>query len=190
MRFPFLKRRRRIVITFVICFIALGMLVVAWALSDPLHSRARKRWKDQAIAEIEHRLKDKKWLDSEVSHLNAATAKNPYNGWVGDELLVTKNGEWIVCQNVCSKEQHTPVRRDLFIGRGSDGKWYYSTFHFCVGKCVLQMQRQPDTLAQFVDGYWLRPFDGKWDEALSETWNFGPWGDDKLRPASTGNGSQ
>jgi hypothetical protein len=162
MRFPFLKRRRRIVITFVICFIALGMLVVAWALSDPLHSRARKRWKDQAIAEIE----------------------------VGDELLVTKNGEWIVCQNVCSKEQHTPVRRDLFIGRGSDGKWYYSTFHFCVGKCVLQMQRQPDTLAQFVDGYWLRPFDGKWDEALSETWNFGPWGDDKLRPASTGNGSQ
>lgn len=97
-----------------------------------------------------------------------------------------KNGDWIVCQNVCAKEQNTGVKNDLFIGRGSDGKWYYSTFHFCVGKCVLQMERQPDSLAQFIDGYWLAPFDGKSDDSLKVTWDGGPYGDFKVQPASAG----
>jgi hypothetical protein len=101
-----------------------------------------------------------------------------------DGSAFMKNGDWIVCQNVCAKEQNPAVKKDLFVGRGSDGKWYYSTFHFCVGKCVLQMERQPDSLAQFVDAYWLAAFDGKSDESLKVTWNFGPYGDLKLQPAS------
>jgi hypothetical protein len=100
---------------------------------------------------------------------------------VGDEMLVMENGEWMICQNVCSKEQSTAVKRDLFIGRGSDEKWYYSTFHFCVGKSVLRMERQPDSLAQFVDGYWLAPFEVESDKSLDVTWDGGPYGDEKLQ---------
>lgn len=189
MRFAFFKRRRRMVGLFLLCVAAI-VAATAWSQSDPLHAKVRRQWKDQAIAKIRQRLSDKTWLDTEISRTTAAAVKSPYNGWVGDELLVTKNGEWIVCQNVCTKEEHTPVRRDLYVGRGSDGKWYYSTFHFCVGRIVLQMERQPDTLAQFVDGYWLKPFDGNSDESLNQTWNFGPWGDDKLRSESAANSSQ
>lgn len=87
-----------------------------------------------------------------------------------------------------AKEQNTSVRKDIFIGHGSDGKWYYSTFHFCVEKCVLQMEPQPDSLAQLVNGYWLVPFDGKSDDCLKITWDGGAFGSD--RPAPTTNGSQ
>jgi hypothetical protein len=169
----------------VIGIAVVGALGVAWSQSDPLRSTARRQWKDRAIAQIERRLNDKPWLDAEVSRLRSAAATQPHRGvWVGDELLVTKNGDWIICQNVCTKEQDTPVKRDIFIGRGSDGRWYYSTFHFCVGKCVLQiMGWKPDSLAQFVDAYWLVPFDPKSDECLKITWEGGPFGQEKLESA-------
>jgi hypothetical protein len=169
--------------------IGCGALVVAavavlavWARGDA----ARRAWRDQAVVTIQHRFEDKAWLDSELEKWRPSAASRPYQGgWVGDELLVMKNGDWVICQNVCTKEQNTAVRTDLFIGRGSDGKWYYSTFHFCVGKCVLQMERQPDSLAHFVDGYWLAPFDGKSDDSLKTTWDASrPYGDEKLQSSA------
>lgn len=162
-------------------------VLVYWPQSDPLRSAARRKWRDQAVARIQRRLDDKTWLESEVASLQSIVARRPVEGaWVGDELLVMKNGDWIVCQNVCTKEQNNAVKKDLFIGRGSDGKWYYSTFHFCVGKCVLQIERQPESLAQFVEAYWLAPFDGRSDESLKPTWAFNePYGDEKLQPTPT-----
>jgi len=99
-----------------------------------------------------------------------------------------KNGDWIACQNICSKEDSRV--QDLFIGRASDGKWYYSTFHFCIGMTVLRdmEQWQPDSLAQFVDAYWLVPFDGRSDECLKATWTRAePYGLDKVQMAGTTN---
>lgn len=177
---PFGSRKRRTWI------LAGGTLVVAavilWRLNGPLRSSARRAWRDQAVATIQKHVEDKAWLDAELARLKPQAATRPHDGgWVGDEVLLMRNGDWIVCQNVCTKEQNTPVRKDLFIGRGSDGKWYYSTFHFCVRKFVLQIERQPESLAQFVDGYWLAQFDGKSDESLKVTWERGPYGEDKIR---------
>lgn len=184
MTLPTGKRRRWIVVATALVVVVVAVVMV-WARSDPLRSTARREWRDQAVSTIQHRFDDKPWLESALATLKPRAASQPYQGgWVGDELLVMKNGDWIVCQNVCTKEQNTAVKKDLFIGRGSDGKWYYSTFHFCVGKCVLQMERQPDSLAQFADGYGLAPFDGTSDESLKVTWDGGAYGDEKrsLRP--------
>ena len=83
-----------------------------------------------------------------------------------------QNGDWIVCENICQKEDNRI--HDLFIGRGSDGRWYYSTFHFCVDLMVLHVEdRQPATLAQFADGFYLTPFDGRSDDCLRQTWTGG-----------------
>jgi hypothetical protein len=79
------------------------------------------------------------------------------------------NGDWVVYRNVCWKE---PSRiPDLFLGRASDGKWYYSTFHFCVRMIVLKdMLGQPEGLVNFRTNCYLREFDGRSDECLKSTW--------------------
>lgn len=179
------KTRRRIVVIAAICVLAAVAVALIWALADPLRSSARRQWKDRAIAHIQQRLNDQAWLDRELANLkNAATIRASEGHWVSDELLLARNGDWIICQSVCSKEQSTGVRKDLFIGRGSDGKWYYSTFHFCVGMCVLQMETQPGSLAEFVTSYWLAPFDGKSDDGLNITWNGGPYGQARVQGTS------
>jgi hypothetical protein len=178
-------RKSRWIIALAPLLMAAVAALVVFAPTDPLRSAERREWRDQAVAKVQHRFDDKSWVDSELQKLKPrAASRRSWGGWVGDELLLMKNGEWIVCQNVCGKEQKQGLMKDLFIGRGSDGRWYYSTFHFCVHKCALDNEGQPASLAQFVDAYWLAPFDGKSDDSLKVTWDGGPYGDEKLQSTS------
>jgi hypothetical protein len=155
--------------------------VLLWRTSiqpDPLHAPAREQWKNHALSLIQHRAADPAWIAAQTTRLQALTTTRPYANWVGEELLLMKNGDWIICQNVCRKQ---PAHiEDCFIGLGSNGKWYYSTFHFCVDKVVLRTEgTQPASLLQFVDAYSLRPFDGHSDDCLQSTWTPGqPYGVD------------
>lgn len=150
-------------------------------LEAVLGTPERRAWRDQAIATINGRLSQAGWVNGELAKLKpaiAATRPSQTMGkWVGDEVLVFSNGEWMVCQNICRKSN--PKIEDLFIGMGSDGRWYYSTFHFCRGKVVLSWEYPPDSLAHFVDGYWLVPFTPPSDECLKRTWSGGDYGEGK-----------
>ena len=172
------------------CVLAGGVTVALLARGDRLRAKARREWKDEAITKIERRLRDRQALESEIARIGhaLATTRPASDAWIGNDVLVMKNGDWIACQNICSKEDGRI--HDLFIGHGSDGKWYYSTFHFCRGKVVLRMEdRQPDSLAQFVDAYWLAPFDGQSDDCLKATWTgMEPWGQEKLQVPATNPG--
>ena len=134
------------------------------------HGWERRAWKDRAIAEIAVWTADAKGLASEAAALSARTTANPESdAWISERLLVMKNGEWIAYASICQKENFRIP--DLFVGRGSDGKWYYSTFHFCIQMVVLRMdERQPESLAQFCSWYYLEEFDGRSDDCLSKTW--------------------
>jgi hypothetical protein len=148
---------------------------------DPLYAAPRIQWKDHAISLIQQRASDRAWITAQSAHLQARTATRPFANWIGDEFLFMKNGDWIICQNICRKQD--PHIEDLFIGLGSDGRWYYSTFHFCVGKVTLFGEgTQPDTLLQFVDGYSLRPFEVHSNDCLRSTWSPGlPYGVDYFK---------
>lgn len=181
---PFPRTRRWLGIGCVAALIV--TLIIAWFAFDLSGSRGRREFKERAIAQIERRWNDKAWLEAETPRLR--TKAWPGEGaWYSDELILLKNGEWIICQSVCPKEQNTTARKDLFIGRGSDGKWYYSSFHFCVGKCVLAMESwQPASLNEFVVGYWLEPFDGKSDDCFKPTWTDGAYGPARLQSQEAG----
>lgn len=162
----------------VLLLIALGLGVSN--LTDPLQSAARKQWAADAIQAVERRSQDQAWLFAETARLQSAATTRPSEGaWAGPELIVAANGDWMVCQSVCAKDQNPAVKKDLFVGRGSDGKWYYSTFHFCVNRCVLNVESQPPSLAHLVRGYWLTPFNGTSAGCLGETWTGGPYGEAK-----------
>ena len=168
-------------------------MVALLARDDRLHAKPRREWKDQAIAKVDQRAKDQQALQSEIDGLKAtfATTRPAPGSWVGEDVLVMKNGDWIAYENICSKEDARI--HDLFIGRGSDGKWYYSTFHFCIGMTVLRHMEewQPDSLAQFADAYLLVRFDGRSNECLKATWTGAePYGLGKVQMPGTTNPSQ
>ena len=48
------------------------------------------------------------------------------------------NGAYLVYSQLCTKQN--PRIHDIFIARGSDGKWYYSTFHFCIEMFTLRAE--------------------------------------------------
>src|SRR2546421_512471 len=102
-------------------------------------------------------------------------------------LVLVAAGAWLAlrARNTFNPLYAAPQIQDLFIGQGSDGRWYYSTFHFCVQKVTLFNEgTQPDSLLQFADGYSLRPFDTHSNDCLQSTWTPGlPYGVDYFQNA-------
>jgi len=148
--------------------IAMGLML---AMSGGrLHSKARKEWKHNAIREISVRVGDIQQVEAEVLEMREKVdqAGGDSEAWFSDHLIVAANGDWIVFSSKCSKEDRRI--HDIFLGRASDGKWYYSTYHFCIGMLTLRMEEQPADLVAFVNTYFLREFDGQSDECLSKTW--------------------
>ena len=157
---------------------AAAILVVAVAAyafislrpADRLHAKPRKEWKDNAIPIVERKASDSAWVTNQIAALKATitAGRNSERDWMGDELLLMENGEWIVYASHCHKADQRI--HDIFIGRASDGKWYYSTFHFCIRMYTLTFYERPPSLDRFIRDYSLREFDGRSDECLKKTW--------------------
>jgi len=139
--------------------------------------KERRDWKIAAIPEISGLAGDKEWISKEIALLNTPTEQQNQRilakRWLSDKMILMKSGEWFIYKSHCSKESPRNVR-DIFITKGSDGKWYYTTCHFCVGMCSLRMMQEepPQSLAFFIRRYHLEEFDGKSDECLKETQTF------------------
>lgn len=139
-------------------------------LSNRLHSKARKDWKDNAAVEIARRASHTNWLLAETEMLRKRVAHDRADSgaWFSDHLILVTNGEWLVYESKCSKEDSRI--HDIFIGRGSDNRWYYSTFHFCIGMLNLREEEPSASLAEFREKYFLQEFDGRSDDCLKKTW--------------------
>ena len=119
----------------------------------------RREWKDAAVARVARLADDPAWRAQEIAAIDAPA-------WASAQLALMKNGDWIVGDG----KYHDPGFADIFVGKASDGKWYYSTFHFCQNNITLHMELQAADLAAFKAKYALREFDGVSDEALQKTW--------------------
>jgi len=149
----------------------LVLLLVAarWRWGPPgLRAPARRAWKDKALAELARRSADPKFVTNELAAMKAgkASQKNCRSEpWLSDHLILLENGEWLLYASICSKADRRI--HDIFIGRASDGKWYYSTWHSC--SYVINLHHQSKSLEDFIKEYWLREFDGRSDECLEKT---------------------
>ena len=160
-------------------WIGLSLVAIAVAVASllpdghhwRLYSKARMQWKEAALADIAKRASDAQWLTNEIAVVRKEALEDSDAGLVGANLLLMTNGEWFVYKNNCVKE---PSRiHDLFLARGSDGKWYYSTFHFCVNMIVLRGELWPEqrgSIAGFTQNYFVKEFDGKSNACLQKTW--------------------
>lgn len=138
-------------------------------------NKARRDWKNTAITEISRLANDKKWIAEQIAKLDAyndAQKKDDEGWWVAGELILMKNKEWLIYKSHCNKRAPHNVS-DIFIAKGSDGNWYYSTYHFCIDMFVLKHMseyEQSDDLKVFISRYSLKTFDVKSNECLQRTW--------------------
>ena len=119
-----------------------------------------KEWKDRAIQEISKQVEESKEPKEEEN-------------WLTQEWIICKNGEWVAYRAVDGSHpwhENSADFASIFICYTSDKKWYYSTYHFCIGMTAFRHRdEQPESLNEFIANYWLQPFDGKSDEALKST---------------------
>ena len=168
------RKRWLIALAVLLALVAGVFLALPWDIRQRQYL-ARKGWKEQAIPEVAKFANDSKWVSQEIALLGSAEATGSQRiiaeRWLTDRMVLMASGEWLVYKSHCSKRPPHHIR-DIFIAKGSDGKWYYTTCHFCVGMIALTMlqhDEQPSDLAFFVQRYHLKEFDGTSDECLKQT---------------------
>jgi len=161
------KKLAVIGIAICLCAVALGVVIFVGG-PQRLDSKARRQWKDNAIVQIAKQTSDSAVIFNEIEAMKTTPLESEWDTWISDDLILMANGQWITYRNVCRKEEERIP--DLFLGLGSDGRWYYSTWHFCVRTInVKDVMVQPKSLTEFSKTYDLREFDGHSDEYLKET---------------------
>ncbi len=149
---------RKLLVILMVLGCVMAVLFLVQRRTDPHHSAERREWKDQAIIAIGNDLKDP----------DHPKKRREWDGWLTKSIIVCEDGSWLAYRSQCHKED--PKVHDIFVAKASDGRWYYSDFHFCVGAVVLEMRGQPESLERFKVGYLLAEFDGVSDAALAPTW--------------------
>ena len=155
-----------------LCAAALGVVIFVGGPERPdrLDSKARRQWKDNAIVQIAKQASNSAVIFKEIEAMKNTPVESDWDTWLSEDLIVMTNGEWMAYRYVCQKEEERIS--DLFLGLGSDGRWYFSTFHFCVRMMNLKdkdVVGQPKSLTDFSRRCHLREFDGHSDECLRST---------------------
>jgi hypothetical protein len=104
----------------------------------------------------------------EFAELKSGPAPNMNFRWAHHHVILMTNGEYLV---YASRHGFNSGFVDhLFLGHGSDGRWLYSTYHFCNGLAGVIADDPPGSISEFATRYSAREFDGKSDECLQHTW--------------------
>lgn len=162
--------KKPLAITIVSVLLLAVISAVVFLRPPSLQSNARRAWKEKSIADIAVRIAAPSWPTNEFARLKAQSTNESSEdtSWFSDHIIVTRKGEWLAYANLCQKQDRCIP--DLFLARGSDGRWYYSTYHFCIGMLVLRVDEQPEDLTAFAKTYFLQSFDGQSDDCLQKTW--------------------
>jgi hypothetical protein len=131
------------------------------------HQRARADWKATTLVRLAGLSFTNADIIRELETLKASRGAGGRQEWTGDRVLVMTNDEFLV---YASRHGFNSGFVDhLFLARGSDGRWYYSTYHFC-NSMVGADADAPGSIAAFASRYAAREFDGKSDVCLQHTW--------------------
>ncbi len=144
------------------------VLVVGYgAVMKLKFEHARKVWKDEALVQIaKTSLTDKEVL-TEIDQMKHPTSELNF-GWTHEHVLLMTNGEFLVY--AFRHGFNSGFVDHLFLAHGSDGHWYYSTYHFCNRMAAVVADEPPGSIAEFARRYSVREFDGKSDVCLQHTW--------------------
>ena len=143
-------------------------LLVAWQQVVRHNSlRTRRNWKTATLQKLTQTQIDNEEIRTEIDQIKNPTPNLNF-GWAHDQVILMINGEYLVYAFWHGFNSGTVDH--LFLARGTDGKFYYSTYHFCSHMAGICGEDPAGSIAEFAMRYSVRDFDGKSDECLKHTW--------------------
>lgn len=132
-----MRSRKFIILLLVIAVSGTGLAFLVNKRRDVHHTKARREWKNEAVASIRTDLLDpdhlkKRFGKTPAPETGAAMSEAE---WLTSDTIVCSDSSWLAYRGQCHKED--PKVHDIFIARASDGRWYYSDYHFCKQMLIL-----------------------------------------------------
>jgi len=129
--------------------------------------RARENWKTATLRQLAGMSITNEQIRTETDQLKNPTPSLDF-GWVNQHVILMTNGDYLVY--AWRHGANNGVVDHLFLACGTDGKWYYSTYHFCNQMAGIRGDDPAGSIAEFAKRYFVRQFDGKSDDCLKHTW--------------------
>jgi hypothetical protein len=165
-------RSRRVIrivcILFSVLLVIVASLAGVWWLAEQKAARERAQWKGPALERLAGLSITNEEIRRELDELKAGPTPNVDWGWTHEQVLLMTNGEYIIY--AFRHGANNGFVDHLFLGHGSDGRWLYSTYHFCSMMAGVRGDEPPGSIGEFANRYSAREFDGKSDECLQHTW--------------------
>jgi hypothetical protein len=139
----------------------------SWWLARYITAQKRTQWKGPALDRLSRLSITNEEVRQELEALKAPSTNKTESGWADEHVLLMTNGECIVYEYYHGKNDYFPPH--LFLGHCSDGRWLYSSYHFCNCMNMVRWEDPPGSIAEFAKRYSAREFDGKSDECLRTT---------------------
>jgi hypothetical protein len=160
--------RRKIIFAISVLVLLAGGVFGMWWLAKQKAAHERSRWKGPALERLASLTTTNETVQEEIADLMAGPTPNIDRGWIHDHVLLMTNGEHIVY--AYRHGANNGFVDHLFLGRGSDGRWLYSSFHFCNSMAMISGENPPGSIVEFAERYAVREFDGRSDDCLQRTW--------------------
>ncbi|MGN6555344.1 MAG: hypothetical protein ACTHLW_16680 [Verrucomicrobiota bacterium] len=155
-----------------ISWLSIPVILVALVFGGRLavrykYQRDRIDWKGATLTRLAGLSLTNEDVSRELETLKGSRGAAEHQEWAGDHVLLMTNDEYMVYG---SRHGFSGFVDNLFLARGSDGRWYYSTYHFCNSMAGVRFDDPPASIAEFVSRYAAREFDGKSEVCLEHTW--------------------
>jgi len=148
---------------------ALVLLFFGWrAISQYSYERERTGWMVKTLPRLAGLSFTNADIEYEIEALKSSVRQANNQSWTGHHVLLMTNNEFMVY--AFRHGFNNGFIDHLFLAHGSDGRWYYSTYHFCSSMAGVMGDEQPASIAEFARHYSAREFDGKSDICLQHTW--------------------
>ena len=165
-------RSRRIARILVVSLAAIVLLAATlaglWWLVKQRAARERAQWRGPALERLAGLSITNEEIRHELDELKAGPTLSVDWNWMHDQVLLMTNGEFVIYAS--RHGANNGFVDHLFLGHCSDGRWLYSTFHFCNSMAMIRGEDPPGSIAEFAKRYSAREFDGKSDKCLQHTW--------------------
>jgi hypothetical protein len=159
---------RKTVLLIAVPLAVVASVIVWWWLGLLKYERARTSWKATTLPRLSSLSITNEEIRQELEALKAGPTPNMDFGWAHDHVLLMTNGEYLIYAS--RHGFNNGLVNHLFLARGSDGRWLYSTYHFCNVMAAVRRDPPPGSIIEFTKKYSAREFDGKSDECLQKTW--------------------
>lgn len=159
---------RKLIIWLSIPVILVALVLGGWSAVRYKHQRARAGWMAATLSQLSALSRTNENVCRELESLKANQVVGGHHEWTGDHVVLMTNDEFLVYGS--RHGFNSGFVDHLFLAHGSDGRWYYSTYHFCNSMAGVRFDEPPGSIAEFASRYAAREFDGKSDVCLQHTW--------------------